>query len=163
MPDPENVDVHELSVQRVIDAPIDAVWQAFTEHLDEWWCPRPWRTEIVEQDWRPGGRSALVLRGPDGEEHRLEGVVLEVVRERRVVSTNAFDVRWRPRTADVANLICLFTFEPEGNKTRYKAAARHWDAESAAQHDAMGFTAGWGVAADQLAELAMRLRQPVQE
>jgi len=29
-----------------------------------------------------------------------------------------------------------------------------WDAEACAQHAAMGFTAGWGVVADQLAVLA---------
>lgn len=161
MSEPEAVERHELSVERVIDAPVATVWQAFTEHLASWWCPRPWTTEVIERDLRPGGRLALVMRGPDGEENPLESVVLEVVPERRLVFTNAFDAEWRPRTSPYANVIGIFTLEPEGSQTRYTALARHWDAETAARHDAMGFSAGWGMAADQLAEVAMRLKGTV--
>ena len=46
-----------------------------TERLSEWWCPKPRTTEIVELDWRPGGRNAMVMRGPNGEESRIEDVV----------------------------------------------------------------------------------------
>ena len=45
---------HELSVTRLIDAPVALVWKTATERLAEWWCPKPWTTEIVEQDWRAG-------------------------------------------------------------------------------------------------------------
>ena len=38
---------HELAIERTIDAPREIVWRAVTEHLTEWWCPRPWRSEIV--------------------------------------------------------------------------------------------------------------------
>ena len=69
----------ELSVTRLIDAPVETVWKIATERLEEWWCPKPWTVEIIEQDWRAGGRSAMVMRGPNGEEMPHEGVFLEVI------------------------------------------------------------------------------------
>jgi len=144
---------HELSVTRLIDAPVELVWKIATERLTEWWCPKPWTTEVVEQDWRPGGRSAMIMRGPDGEEHPMEGVFLEVTSNRRFVFTDAFKAGWIPQTAF---MVGFFEFADEGGKTRYTAGARHWTAEAKAQHETMGFGDGWGKVAEQLAELAER-------
>jgi uncharacterized protein YndB with AHSA1/START domain len=141
----------ELSVTRLIDAPVELVWKIATERTAEWWCPKPWTTEIVEQDWRPGGRSAMIMRGPNGEEHPTEGVTLEVTPNKRFVFTDAFKVGWIPQTAF---MVGFFEFADEGGKTRYTAGARHWTAEAKAQHEAMGFAEGWGKVAEQLAELA---------
>lgn len=135
----------ELSIERVIDAPVAAVWRAWTEHQEEWFCPRPWRVEIVEQQLRAGGRSAMVMRGPDGEEMPMEGVILDVVPERRIVSTDALTHDWQPQGPF---MVRIDTFEPDGERTRYTATARHWTAEAAAQHREMGFAQGWGAAAD---------------
>jgi uncharacterized protein YndB with AHSA1/START domain len=145
---------HELSISRLIDAPRDAVWRAFTDHLAEWWCPRPWTTEVIEQDLRPGGRSAMIMRGPDGEESAMEGVFLEVVPGEKVVFTNAFRAGWIPQNPF---MVGYFEYADEGGKTRYHAGARHWSAEAMAAHEAMGFTQGWNTVAEQLEEVAKRL------
>jgi uncharacterized protein YndB with AHSA1/START domain len=141
---------HELSVTRLIDAPVALVWKTATERLAEWWCPKPWTTEIVEQDWRAGGRSAVIMRGPDGEAHPMEGVFLEVTPNRRFVFTDAFRAGWIPQTAF---MVGFFEFADEGGMTRYTAGARHWSEEALKQHEAMGFTDGWTKVAEQLAAL----------
>ena len=92
-----STDALELSVARYIDAPPARVWQIMTERLTEWWCPKPWMVEVIEQDWRPGGRSAMIMLGPNGEEMPHEGIFLEVTPGRRFVTTDALDSRWRPR------------------------------------------------------------------
>lgn len=145
---------NELFVERLIDAPTSAVWKAFTDHLEEWWCPKPWRTELIEQDLRAGGRSAMVMKGPNGEEHPMEGVILEVVPERKVVFTDAFSAGWVPTGPF---FVGVMEFTPEGDKTRYRGAARHWTTEAYEQHKAMGFEEGWGKVAEQLEEVAKRL------
>lgn len=145
-----------LSIERVIDAPVAAVWRAWTEHLAEWWCPRPWTTELQELDLRAGGRFATVMRGPDGEEFGGESVFLDVVPERRVVFTNAIAPGWRPQSQPPL-FIGVFEFEPDGDRTRYRASARHWREEDKSNHEAMGFEAGWGAVAAQLEEVARRL------
>ena len=51
----------ELSITRLIDAPVDAVWRAWSERGADWLCPRPWRAEIVEQWARMARPRASVL------------------------------------------------------------------------------------------------------
>jgi uncharacterized protein YndB with AHSA1/START domain len=150
-------DIHELAIERLIDAPVAEVWRAWTEHLAEWWCPRPWTTELRALELRPGGRFESVMRGPAGEEHGGTSVILEVVPERRIVFTTALDPEWRPQEGSGMMMVGLFDMAPEGERTRYRAAARHWDAATAERHDAMGFEAGWGAVAAQLEEVARRL------
>ena len=147
-------DNFELSIERLIDAPVDAVWRAYTEHLAEWWCPKPWTVEIVEHDWRAGGRSALIMRGPNGEEMPQEGVFLEVVPKERVVFTDAFRTGWIPQGPF---MVGFMEFTPQGDKTHYRAGARHWSAETMEQHKTMGFEAGWSKVAEQLEDVARKL------
>ena len=142
---------NDLSITRLIDAPVDRVWSIVTERLTEWWCPKPWTTEIVAMDWHAGGRSAMVMHGPNGERHAQEGVFLEVVPGERFVFTDAYAVGWVPQAPFMTG---IFEFADEGGKTRYTATARHWTAEAKAQHEAMGFAQGWSAVADQLAALA---------
>ena len=78
-------------------------------------------------------------------------MLLEVVPERRIVFTNALRAGWVPQAPFIVG---LFTFAEEEGKTRYTAAARHWDVATMQQHEAMGFEQGWGQCADQLAEIA---------
>jgi uncharacterized protein YndB with AHSA1/START domain len=140
-----------LSVERLIDAPPEVVWQVWTERTEEWFCPKPWRVAIHAQELRAGGKSAMTMHGPDGEEMPMEGVFLEVVPGKRIVSTDAFKAGWEPQGPF---MVAITEFIEEGGKTRYRATARHWTAEAKQQHEAMGFTDGWGKVAEQLAELA---------
>jgi uncharacterized protein YndB with AHSA1/START domain len=151
---------HELSIERTLDAPVSAVWKAWTHHLEEWWAPRPWTTKIVEQDLRPGGKSVLDMRGPDGEGGPMEGIFLEVTPERRIVFTNAMDGDWNPKNPYPMMIIGYFEFTDLGDgRTGYRAGARHWTAEAVEQHRAMGFEEGWGLCAEQLGEVAQRLAE----
>ena len=140
-------EANELTVERRIAAPPDLVWRVMTERMPEWFCPAPWRAEVVEQDWRPGGRSAMTFHGPDGETFPQEGVFLEVVPGRRFVSTDAYAAGWVPRDPFMTG---IWEIEPDGDGTRYRGTARHWTTEALEKHRAMGFEQGWGAAADQL-------------
>jgi len=142
---------YELVIERYIAASPKTVYKVWTERLEEWWCPKPWTTELVEQDLRPGGRSAMIMRGPGGEEQKLEGVILEVVPNKRIVFTNAFTAGWIPQTPF---MVGFFEFMPDGKGTLYRAGSRHWDLASQRQHKDMGFYEGWAKVAEQLAELA---------
>ncbi|MFD0946584.1 SRPBCC family protein [Sphingomonas canadensis] len=144
----------ELSVERLMDAPVEAVWKAYTDHLGEWFCPPPWRAEPTAMDLRPGGRSAVTMYGPNGEVMPQEGVYLEVVPLRRIVFTDAFTAGWQPAGPF---MLGFFEFEPQGAKTFYRGGARHWTQEAHAQHEAMGFTEGWGKVAEQWEAVAKRI------
>ena len=147
---------HELVIERLIDAPASALWKAYTDHLNEWFCPKPWRAELVEMDLRAGGRSSVTMYGPNGEVMPNEGVYLEVIPERLIVFTDAFHKGWDPAGPF---MVGSFEFEPQGGKTLFRGRARHWTAEARAQHEAMGFTAGWGVMAEQWEAVAKRIAE----
>ncbi|WP_339871626.1 SRPBCC family protein [uncultured Brevundimonas sp.] len=146
-------DSHELSVTRLIKASPETVWRIYTERTRDWFCPRPWTTPEVDFDLRPGGRADVTMQSPEGERHSYRGVFLEVVPNRKLVSTSALTEGWVPQPGEM-NFVRIDTFEPEDGGTLYTARARHWDAKAADAHRDMGFEQGWGTVADQLAELA---------
>lgn len=47
-----------LTLERKIDAPLNAVWGAFTtkEGFESWWGPEGWQTTTGAFDFTPGGR-----------------------------------------------------------------------------------------------------------
>ncbi len=131
----------DLTISCSIDAPREIVWKVWTDLKADWFCPKPWRAEIVEEDLRPGGRSAVRMHGPDGEDSGvMEGVVLDVVPGERVVTTDAYAAGWVPQTPFIT---AIWTFEEEGDGTRFTATARHWDAAGRQRHEEMGFHPGW--------------------
>lgn len=143
-----------LSVTCYIAAPPARVWEVMTGRQQEWWCPTPWRAEIIEQDWRAGGRCAMLFKGPDGEEMPQDGLFLEVTPGVRFVTTDAclLDDQGRYVPGEPFMIGC-WEIAPEGEGTRYTASARHWTDEARQTHADMGFVEGWQACAAQLAAL----------
>lgn len=148
---------HELVITRVLPAPREKVFRAWTEPelLKQWFCPRPWTTPIIETDVRPGGSSYVLMRGPNGEEFPNRGVYLEVVRNERLVFTDAYTKAWEPSPKPF--MTGILTFENEKGQTRYTARVLHWTAADREQHEKMGFYEGWGKATDQMVELLSKM------
>jgi uncharacterized protein YndB with AHSA1/START domain len=147
----------ELVLTRLIDAPREKVYRAWTEPdlLKKWFAPKPWSTPKAALDVRPGGASLVVMGGPDGQEFPNRGVYLEVVKNERIVFTDAYTEAWTP--SDKPFMTVILTFEDEGGKTRYTARVRHWTVADRETHEKMGFHAGWGLCAQQLEEVAKGL------
>ena len=148
---------HELSLTRLINVPRAKLFRCWTEPalITQWFTPPPWRTIAAETDVRPGGSSLITMQGPDGTLMPNRGVYLEVVKDQRIVFTDAFTSAWVPSAKPF--FTGILTFEDEAGQTRYTARVRHWNAEDCAAHEKMGFHTGWGIAADQMAALAATL------
>ena len=140
----------ELSVTEHIAAPPEEVWHVMTERMPEWFCPKPWRFEVVEQDGRASGRDVSIMHGPNGEEMRNEGVYLAYEPGKRFVFTDALTADFVPQGPF---MIGIFEIAPDGDGTRYSARARHWTEEAMQQHREMGFEEGWSACASQLKAL----------
>lgn len=102
-------------------------------------------------DVRPGGASNIVMRGPDGPEFPNRGIYLDVVKNRRLVFTDAFVSAWEPSNKPF--MVGTVTLENLGGKTRYTARVTHWSVADREAHEKMGFREGWGKATDQLEAL----------
>lgn len=61
----------QIKVTRTFDAPLDRVWEAWTNSdiLDQWWAPKPWRAETKSMDFTEGGFWLYAMKGPKGEVH----------------------------------------------------------------------------------------------
>ena len=154
-PAPSPIAERELVLTRIIDVPADKLFKCWTtaERMHEWFCPKPWIVSHAEIDVRPGGSSSITMRSPEGQEFPNRGIYLEVVENRRLVFTDAFVEAWVP--SEKPFMVAIVEFEDLGDgKTRYTATARHWTVEDRKTHEQMGFLEGWGVVADQLAEVA---------
>ena len=147
----------ELVLTRVFDAPPEKVFRAWTEPelLKQWFAPLPWTTPIAETDVRPGGVSLIVMRSPEGEEYPNQGVYLDVVKNERLIFTDAYTRAWEPSQKPFITVV--ITFEATGGKTLYTARVLHWTVADRDHHEQMGFHQGWGQCADQLADLLKRI------
>lgn len=150
---------HALVITRTLKAPRALVWAAWInpEHLKEWWCPKPWTTEVRQFDLRPGGAFYTFMRGPDGGESDNPGSFLEVVPQSRIVLTSALVADWRPADAPWMPMTAYITMEDDGSGTRYTARVLHPNKAVKDQHEAMGFFEGWGTCITQLDEYAQGL------
>ncbi|NJL76808.1 MAG: hypothetical protein HC892_19110 [Saprospiraceae bacterium] len=70
-----------FQAKREFDAPVSLVWRAYTEKalLDQWWAPKPWKTETKNIDFRPNGKWVYDMVGPDGERHGAIQIFKEIV------------------------------------------------------------------------------------
>jgi uncharacterized protein YndB with AHSA1/START domain len=143
----------DLVITRVIDAPREKVFKAWTdpELLKQWFAPLPYTAPIAELDVRPGGANLIVMRDPQGNDLPNRGVYLEVVKNERLVFTNAYTKAWEP--SEKPFMTVILTFENESGKTKYTALVRHWTVADRETHEKMGFYQGWGQCADQLEAL----------
>ena len=152
---------YDLEISRVLRVPRALVWQAWSDpaHLKEWWCPKPWTTEVRAFDLRPGGAFHTFMRGPDGGTSDNPGAFLEVVPQSRLVWTSALLEHWRPAADPWMPLTAYINLSDEGEHTRYVATVLHKDKATRDQHEAMGFFDGWGTCITQLEEFAASLRR----
>ncbi|QYO66531.1 SRPBCC domain-containing protein [Leptolyngbya sp. 7M] len=64
-----------LSLERIFDAPIDLLFEVWTEpkHLVNWWGPNDFTLPHCDVDFRVGGKYRFCMRSPEGEDHWVTG------------------------------------------------------------------------------------------
>ena len=99
----------ELIITRELNAPIELVWEVWTdpEHLAKWWGPEGFTNTISKMDMKPGGDWDLVMHGPDGTDYKNKSVFREIVKYKKIVYDHVSGPRF----------IATISFEERGNKT----------------------------------------------
>jgi uncharacterized protein YndB with AHSA1/START domain len=149
----------ELILHRVLKAPRHLIYQSWTqpEHMAHWFMPKPHFLTDVVVDLRPGGRFASTMH-VDGNVIPSEGMVLDAITDTRFAFTDMMSADFQPHATPGLGFTATIELSdaPEGG-TVYHVTARHRTAEDATKHEAMGFTVGWGMVADQLEAYAAGL------
>jgi uncharacterized protein YndB with AHSA1/START domain len=148
----------DLVLSRLLRAPRAALWRAWTEPelLAQWWCPKPWTTEVLAFDLRAGGAFHTLMTGPDGGVSDNPGSFLAVLPQMRLVFTSCLLADGRPATPWMPITVLIDLADEDGG-TRYTATVMHPDLATRDRHAELGFYNGWGICIDQLEALAQQL------
>lgn len=104
----------EIVVSRVIDAPRELVFEAFTEvgHLSRWWGPEGFTTTTRAFEFRTGGAWEFVMHGPDGTDYPEYISWTELTPPERIAMLHG------ERSDDPNAFESVLTFAPDGAATR---------------------------------------------
>jgi uncharacterized protein YndB with AHSA1/START domain len=152
--------VPPLEIVRVIDAPRERVWRAWTDPADlaKWWGPDMFTTPKCELDPRPGGKILVVMHGPAGTPFDVDmpmtGEFREVAAPERVVyvsgampdekGVNLFETR------------TTVSLEDAGGKTKLTLRVEVLRASPGAEGPLAGMAMGWGQSVERLAAHAAK-------
>jgi uncharacterized protein YndB with AHSA1/START domain/DNA-binding transcriptional ArsR family regulator len=109
----------EIVISRVISAPRELVFEAFTEvrHLSRWWGPEGFSTTTRAFEFRVGGEWDFVMHGPDGTDYQEWISWTEIARPERIALLHG-ESRGDPNAFE-----SVLTFAPDGAATRIEMRA----------------------------------------
>jgi uncharacterized protein YndB with AHSA1/START domain len=145
-------DERELVITRVFDAPVELVWKCWTEgeHMRHWSAPRGFKIS-GQGEVRVGGAWRSCMLHEDGTVLWLGGVYREVVPNKRLVFTHAWDgADGKPGHETLVTVL----FEEQGGKT--KMVFRQSGFDSTGSRD--GHEGGWKECLDKLGEYLATLK-----
>ena len=166
------MDSNKLIFERLIKAPREKVWQAWTEpeHVKKWWGPEGFTTPVAEIDLREGGTYLFCMRGkpaPDAEvgDFWSAGQYTQIVPGEKIVATDHFSDENGNKVSpesmgmpegfpDEMEVVATFQDEGEGI-TRVKVI--YPISDSPVAREAMlrsGMEAGWESTLEKLAKYA---------
>ena len=113
-PTPSATAGREIVVSRVIDAPRELVFEAFTEvrHLSRWWGPEGFTTTTRAFEFRVGGEWVFVMHGPDGTDYQEWISWTEIAASERIALLHG-ETRGDPNAFE-----SVLIFVPDGAATR---------------------------------------------
>src|SRR5918994_1330108 len=104
----------EIVISRVISAPRELVFEAFTEvrHLSRWWGPEGFSTTTRSFEFRVGGEWDFVLHGLNGTDYTEWITLTEIAAPERIALLHG-ESRDDPNAFE-----SVLTFAPDGAATR---------------------------------------------
>jgi uncharacterized protein YndB with AHSA1/START domain len=85
-------EIERMVVTRVIDAPRELVWKAWTDpkYVMQWWGPKGFTSPVCKMDFRVGGKFLCCMRTPDGQDFWNGGEYHEIVLHEKIVYSMYF-------------------------------------------------------------------------
>jgi len=156
-----NKENNTVNVRREFAAGLDLVWEAWTnpEILDQWWAPRPWKTETVSMDFREGGMWLYYMQGPKGERHYCKNDYQKVDVKKMFSGLDAFCDEKGNTNTDMPRTLWTNNFEANGPTTTINIVAKYSSLEDLEKIIAMGFKEGFSMALGNLDEYFENLKK----
>jgi len=144
-----------LEMTRLVDAPKDLVFAAWTEeeHLKHWFVPQGFKTVLCEVDLRVGGSFRVHWEDKKGTNYPNIGVYTEITPTDRIAYVDSFD----DEREDNVHTEVLVLFTEEDGKTRLTSISTFESKEKLKELLAMGMEQGWSMFMDQMSDYAAGL------
>lgn len=147
---------HDLLITRLLDAPLERVWRAWTDptELQKWWGPRGVTNPTCQWEPTPGGKiNVVMLAGEElgelrGQEWPMTGQFTEVIPRQKLVFTSSAIMDGKP----VLENLCTVTFEEQVDKTKMTLHVAVTKTTPEAEGPLAGMEMGWNQSLDKLTE-----------
>jgi uncharacterized protein YndB with AHSA1/START domain len=150
----------QILITRDFAAPAHLVYKAVTtpELIKRWWSAKRGAVTVAEVDLQVGGKWRNVMETEDGFEVAFHGEYREIVPNRRLVSTEVYEMPGvDPKEADANATINTVTMEESDGRTTMTVLIQCPSAEIRRMIIESGMEAGMQDAYDLLEEVAISL------
>ncbi|MGH7156720.1 MAG: SRPBCC family protein [Candidatus Saccharimonadales bacterium] len=146
---------HNLTLRRMLDAPLEKVWQAWAdpEQAQKWWGPAGVTNPTFEWDFSTGGKiNVVMLAGKElgpmaGQEWPMAGQFKEVTPQQIIVFESSPIMDGQP----IMVTLTTVSFEARGGKTELTIDIRVSNVTPEAAGALAGMEQGWNQQTDKLA------------
>jgi uncharacterized protein YndB with AHSA1/START domain len=106
----------EIVITRLIDAPLERVWRAWSDpkEIVKWWGPHGFSNETAAREFKPGGHWKHTMIGPDGTRFLNFATYKEIEEGQRIVFVNGGGKEGDDEGVGMRSIV---TFKAVGNKT----------------------------------------------
>ncbi len=152
-----NKETSTVHVKKEFAAGLDLVWDAYTkaELLDQWWAPKPWKSNTKSMEFEEGGRRLYAMIGPEGEEHWALTGFTSISPKTNFKYLDAFCDNEGNISDEMPRSDWEFNFTDKGNYTLVDITIKHNTAADLETIIAMGFKEGFTSALNGLDELLL--------
>jgi uncharacterized protein YndB with AHSA1/START domain len=144
-----------ITIKREFAAEPALVWDAFTkkEILDQWWAPKPYKSETSSMEFKEGGYRYYAMVGPNGEKH-WSSVKYESIKDhKQFICLNAFTDANGVTDPNMPKSQWEVNFTGKNDLTLVEIYIKFADLSHLEGHIKMGFKEGMTMCLDQLEEL----------
>lgn len=159
-----NKENNTVNVVREFAANLELVWEAWTnpEILDQWWAPKPYRTETKSMDFREGGMWLYAMISPENVKHWCKNDYHKIVYQLMFSGLDAFCDENGTVNAEMPRTLWTNEFNQNGETTVVNITAKYDSLADLEKIIELGFQEGFTMALenlDQYIEAQFKLRK----
>ena len=154
-----NKESNTILITREFNANLDLVWQTWTnaELLDQWWAPKPYKTETSSLDFREGGRWLYAMVSPENERIWCKANYKAIEMQKVISWLDAFCDEKGNDISEKPNSFWTSIFTETNSITTIKITLQHDKLEDLEMMLEMGFKEGFSMGLQNLDELLSSL------
>lgn len=150
----EMIDDRVVTFRRLVDAPRELVWRAWTtaEYVEQWWGPPGCENTDCEIDLRVGGDFHLQMLVPNGESYPCSGRIVECDPPSRLAIAGDDEAEHPCGAGLPPGALVILTLDDQDGKTALTLETRFSTAAAMHAANASGYSTNWPPCIDRLAE-----------